>query len=342
MTCNCKSLWLIPTEPELRCGPILTTEMDGNPPSVQLISSLFPQVSLAKRLCYIAWTLLLVAQSSSAERLGGTDRVCSLSWNMGAQLGRRQPRGGFAGRRSGAATSLCPIPNRCQKFLSCHVSTFQAGFLGVTWRVNSRSTNSIRVTFRALCAPSESKHCVVSAGSCGAKLLAGVAGALFDMQDRVLVCSVDATGAHSVVCERLAVPSGSGGARTLMNSSKSSGGSCGKDTHPTEHMSLTQLAIQASSAHFVTTQPDGFAGVELVSRATYISRKRRNWETRRQESKACKRAETDGTEISHEAAELTLRSQATCTDANFLASHTSVTSSLSCAVSVVPSSLVGH
>ena len=106
-----------------------------------------------------------------------------------------------------------------------------------------------------------------------------------------------------------------------MNSFESSGGSCGKDTHPVEHMSLMQLAIQASPAHFVTSQPDGFAGVQLVSRATHINGRRRNWETRRQQSKACKRTEREAKrkltvqpEISHEAAELIRRNQATRID----------------------------
>ena len=72
-------------------------------------------------------------------------------------------------------------------------------------------------------------------------------------------------------------------------------------------------------------QPDVFTGVELVSRATYISRKRRNWETRQRQSKACKKAERDAkrklmaqSEISHEAAEQIFRSWATRTDENFL------------------------
>ena len=115
--------------------------------------------------------------------------------------------------------------------------------------------------------------------------------------------------AQSVVCESLAVSPGFGGAGILTNSSESSGGSCGKDTP------------QAPPAHIVTSQPDVFTGVELVSRATYISRKRRNWETRRQQSKACKRAERQAKrklmaqlEVSHAAAEQILRSQATRTD----------------------------
>ena len=131
------------------------------------------------------------------------------------------------------------------------------------------------------CAPSESKLSAVSAGSCGAKLLPRGSGALSDMHDRVSLSSVDGTRAHSVVCERPAVSSGFGGARILTNSSESPGGSCGKDTDPAEHVPLTQLAMQASLAHSDTSQPDGFTGVELVLRATHISRKRRNWETRR-------------------------------------------------------------
>ena len=56
---------------------------------------------------FIAWTLLLVAQSS-AERRGALNRVRHLWWNTGTKLGRSQPRAGFAGRLSHAPTSLCP------------------------------------------------------------------------------------------------------------------------------------------------------------------------------------------------------------------------------------------
>ena len=62
MTCSCESLWLIQTDLELRCGPILTTQMDGNPPSLQLIITPFLQVQVARLVTYIAWTLMLVAQ----------------------------------------------------------------------------------------------------------------------------------------------------------------------------------------------------------------------------------------------------------------------------------------
>ena len=65
-----------------------------------------------------------------------------------------------------------------------------------------------------------------------------------------------------------------------------SGGSCGKDT---------------SSAHLARSQPDvgtqyahvGYPGVELVSRATYISRKKRNLETVQRHSKALKKNQRD-------------------------------------------------
>ena len=199
------------------------------------------------------------------------------------------------------------------KLLSCHVSTFQLGFLGVICRVNSRSRRRIPRTFWALVRPSSRNfppsllvHVVLSS------FHRRRAGALSDMQDRVPVTSVDGTRAHSVVCERHAISSGFGGGRCWVNSSKSSARSGGKDTHPEKHMSLTQPAIQASPAHFVTSQPDGFSEVELVSRTTYIGRKRRNLETRRRQSKAAereaKRKLMAQPEIGHEAAEQTLRS----------------------------------
>ena len=70
--------------------------------------------------------------------------------------------------------------------------------------------------------------------------------------------------------------------RILTNFSKSSVGSCG-----------AQLVIHVFLAHFVTSEPDVFTGVELVSRATYISRKTRNLETRQRQYKAYKRAERE-------------------------------------------------
>ena len=72
-------------------------------------------------------------------------------------------------------------------------------------------------------APSESKLSVVSAGSCGTKLHPEEAGAPSDMHIRFPGSSVDGTRARSVVCERLAVSAGFGGARILTNFSESSG-----------------------------------------------------------------------------------------------------------------------
>ena len=99
---------------------------------------------------------------------------------------------------------------------------------------------------------------------------------------------------------------------SLTNFSKSSGESFGKDTRHAAHMSFTQ------------PMPDVFTCVELVSRASYINRKRRNWETRQRQSKAYNRAEREAKrklmvqpEICHEAAKQMLRSQATCADDNF-------------------------
>ena len=145
--CICKSLGLSQTDLELRCGPILTTQLDGNPSSLWLVISPFPLVWLARLVKHIAWPLLLVAQSSSVERRVALVRVCSLWWNMGTKLGGRQPRAGFEGRVSRATTSLCPI--YCPKvekgtrvtalnvpLLPC--LDVPAGVHGMTHRANSR------------------------------------------------------------------------------------------------------------------------------------------------------------------------------------------------------------
>ena len=76
------------------------------------------------------------------------------------------------------------------------------------------------------------------------------------------------------------------------------------------------LVVSTQCAHV------GYPGVELVSRATYTSRKKRNLET--VQSKALKKTQRDAKrkfiaqpEISHEAAELILRNQAARTDEKF-------------------------
>ena len=127
-----------------------------------------------------------------------------------------------------------------------------------------------------------------------------------------------------------------------------SGGSCGKGTSPA-YLARSQPGVSTQCAHV------GYPGVELVSRATYISRKKRYLETVQRQSKALKKAQRDAKrkfvaqpEISHEAAELILRNQVTRTDEKFpgtihvshhlalLHGHENVFS----AHSVVPSTLV--
>ena len=80
----------------------------------------------------------------------------------------------------------------------------------------------------------------------------------------------------------------------------------------------SQLDVGTQYAHV------GYPGVELVSRAMYISRKKRHHETVQRHSKALKEAQRDAKrkfvaqpEISHEAAELILRNQAIRTDEKF-------------------------
>ena len=96
-----------------------------------------------------------------------------------------------------------------------------------------------------------------------------------------------------------------------------SGGSCGKDTSPA-HLARSQPGVGTQYAHV------GYPGVELVSRATYINRKKRNLEAVQRHSKALKKAQRDAKrkfiaqpEISHEAAELIFRNQAARTDEKF-------------------------
>ena len=96
-----------------------------------------------------------------------------------------------------------------------------------------------------------------------------------------------------------------------------SGGSCGKGTSPA-YLARSQPGVGTQCAHV------GYPGVELVSRATYISRKKRNLETVQRQSKALKKAQRDAKrkfiaqpEICHEAVELILRNQAARTDDKF-------------------------
>ena len=102
--------------------------------------------------------------------------------------------------------------------------------------------------------------------------------------------------------------------RNVTSTPESSGESYGTVT-------VTRAAQRMSSALFVLVVP---SGVELVSRATYISRKKRNRETCWRQSKALKRVQREGKrelvaqpEISHEAAEAILKIQAARTDEKF-------------------------
>ena len=80
------------------------------------------------------------------------------------------------------------------------------------------------------------------------------------------------------------------------------------ESYGESHGTVSRTAQRMSSVHLVPVVP---SGVELVSRAAFISRKIRNRETCRRQSKAFKRAQREAKrklvaqpEISHEAAEL--------------------------------------
>ena len=88
-----------------------------------------------------------------------------------------------------------------------------------------------------------------------------------------------------------------------------SGGTCGKDTSPA-HLARSQPDVSTQCAHVC------YPGVDLVSRATHVSRKKRNLETVQRQRDA-KRKFVAQPEISHEAAELILRNQARRTGEKF-------------------------
>ena len=146
----------------------------------------FLQVFSARLVKYVAWTLLLVAQSSSADRRGAQERVRHLWWNRNTMLGWRQPRAGFAGRISHATASLCPIA--CPKLVK------------VTCRENSRAMVRIPMTLRAVVCPASRNF-----PPC---LLVHVVPSSFDgVRALSDMSSVGGTRAHTDVCERPAVSS---------------------------------------------------------------------------------------------------------------------------------------
>ena len=102
--------------------------------------------------------------------------------------------------------------------------------------------------------------------------------------------------------------------KNVTNTPESSG-----ELHGT--ITATHTAQRRSSAHPVPLVP---SGVELVSRATSISRKKRNRETCWSQSKALKKVQREAKrklvaqpEICHEAAEAILRGRASRTDEKF-------------------------
>ena len=109
----------------------------------------------------------------------------------------------------------------------------------------------------------------------------------------------------------------SGSTYPLKNATNTHGSS--GELHGT--ITASRSAHRMSSAHTVSFVP---SGVELVSRATNINRKKRNREACWRQSKALKRVRREAKrrlvaqpEISHEAAEAILRSQAPRTDEKF-------------------------
>ena len=276
-TCGRKSTLMTQADPELRCCPISTIQMDGNPPSFQVITSPFPQVLLARRAKNITGPLLLVGQSSNVVCLGAMELVSPLWWNMGTTLGSSQPRAGFERRRSASLSvslpasevkrmrnssqAASPAMSRHSSRVSESDSPCEQSAVGVQ---SVRLVNEGKLTDASgPCAPSKSNLSVEAAGSCGTKLSSEEARALSKLHESIPVPSA----IHWWVLWKRYTSRGTSASHAAF------------DTR-----------VSCTLRH---VQPAVFSGVELVSRATNISRKGRNWETIQRQSKAYKRAERE-------------------------------------------------
>ena len=222
---------------------------------------------------YIARNLLLVVLSSSVERRGALGTVLSLRWNMGTQLGRSQPRARFVGKHSRVLKSLSQTLRLRLGKIKCG-QQLEANVLPSEQSTPSRDVVKVAVLEDASVPWEPGEPAVIS---CFPSPFVG--------------------GTAPSTCPL----------KNVTNTPELS-----RELHGT--MTATRTAHRMSSAQTVSFVP---SGVELVSRATYISRRKRNRETCWRQSKALKRVQREAKrklvaqpEISHEAAEAILRSQA--------------------------------
>ena len=123
-------------DPELHYGQISITQKDGTPP--------VPRRNAHNGTWYIAWHLLLVAQSFCVVLLAVLGLVRSLWWKMGTMLGRSQLHVGPVGSFSRART---PLESRVE-------SPLLPGLKSQVCRLGAkRCVNSLGVKWKQYCRP---------------------------------------------------------------------------------------------------------------------------------------------------------------------------------------------
>ena len=310
------------------------TESPGDQLSFR--TSVVAQTGEAHRMDPVACCPIIMCRKT-----GVPIRAHHLRWYMDTKLGRRQSRAKFARQLSRDTNVTLSDFDSCQN-ASLAISRRPSW---VSWSDLPREQSALsgEDTVTGECAkppPSENDTLGInrtntpeeqrkqSSDEEKAALLAAASGPCAPSESKFPAVS-DMSCAVSHCCGRPDI---------LTNSSESAGRSCGKD------------ASRVPPALYDTYQHDVFSGVELVSRATHINRKRRNWATRQRQSKAHKKAERVAKrELSTKPLSKYCESGTTLTNI-FQVSYTSATDSLFCMVTtrcfsascVVPSTLAGH
>ena len=303
-------------DPKLHYGRISTTQKDGTPP--------FPRRNAHSKTLYSTWSLLLDAQSPCVVLLVVLGFVRCLRWKMGTKLGRSQLRVKLVGRFSRARTVGTPLLSRLDAAETPHLPCLegQVWFPGATHRAIKRFPKSVEAVMED-CTESRQIWNDTLGEQSWNQVETTVPAAMGPCAPSELVLHSSGfvvTSQHSVI---------SGCVETRVDCAVSHG----FGTSPA-HLARSQPFVGTQCAHV------GYPGVELMSRATYISRKKRNLETVQRQSKALKKAQwVRNASSSHNQPAQTR---------NFLVPYTSATISPCCmgtrtcfsVHSVVPSTLV--
>ena len=321
-------------DPELHYDQISTIQKDGTPP--------FPRRNAHSRTLYSAWSLLLDAQSSCVVLLVVLGLVRCLRWDMATKLGRSQlhvrPVGGIFLRPNVTLSNTSPAMSRRSSVVSWSDSprdqvrpASQCCILLVSLLQVSTPSSLVGLETRVDCAVSHGFGKSVGKGT-------------LQTPPAQLAWSQPFVGTHSAQVGHPGVESVSR-ASYFSAPSKPVSFSSGLEVS-SEHAGISAFSAESSAPLQGTSCVDravshgfdgamsggvgtqyahvGYPGVELVSLATYISRKKRNLESVQRHSKALKKVQRDAKlkfiaqpEMSHEAAELILKKQAARTDEKF-------------------------